>query len=60
MVDEVLPRDTGNTLNADGVVAADTALAGFPFADVAAADAKRTPSAVPVLPVLDLVGEVVL
>jgi hypothetical protein len=34
MVDEVVPRDTGNSLDTDGVGAADPALAGFPFADV--------------------------
>jgi hypothetical protein len=60
MVDEVVPRDAGDTLDADGVVAADAALSGFPLADVAAADAKRAASTVPVLPVLDLVGEVIL
>ena len=60
MVDEVVPRDAGDALDADGVVAADAALAGFPFADVAATDAEIAASAVPVFPVLDLVGEVVL
>src|SRR5215212_10096631 len=60
MVDEVVPRDTGDSLDADGVIAADAALPGFPLADVAAADAKGAASAVPVLPVLDLVGEVIL
>jgi hypothetical protein len=60
MVDEVVPRDPGDTLEADGVVAADAALAGLPLADVAAADTKRAASTVPVLPVLDLVGEVIL
>ena len=60
VIDEVLPRDAGDALDADGVVAADPAFAGFPFADVAAADAKMAASAVSVLPVLDLVGEVVL
>ena len=60
MVDEVLPRDAGDALDADGVVAADSAFARFPFADVAAADAEMAASAVSVLPVLDLVGEVVL
>jgi hypothetical protein len=60
MVDKVVPRDTGDTLDADGVAAADASLAGLPLADVAAADTKRTASTVPVLPVLDLVGEVIL
>jgi hypothetical protein len=60
VIDEVLPRDARNALNADGVVAADPAFAGFPFADVAAADAEMAASAVSILPVLDLVGEVVL
>ena len=60
MVDEVVSRDPGDALDADGVVAADAALAGLPFADVAAADAEMAASAVPVLPVLDLVGEVIL
>jgi len=60
VVDEVVPRDAGDALDADGVVAADAAFAGFPFADVAAADAEVAASAVPVLPVLDVVGEVVL
>jgi hypothetical protein len=60
MVDEVVPWDTGDTLDADGVVAADTALAGLPLADIAATDTKRAASTVPVLPVLDLVGEVIL
>jgi hypothetical protein len=60
MVDEVVPRDTGDTLDADGVVAADAALASLPLADVAATDTKRAASTVPVLPVLDLVGEVIL
>jgi hypothetical protein len=40
MVDEVVPRDTGDTLDADGVVAADAALTSLPLADVAAADTK--------------------
>jgi hypothetical protein len=60
MVDEVIPWDTGDTLDADGVVAADAALAGLPLADIAAADTKRAASTVPVLPVLDLVSEVIL
>jgi hypothetical protein len=60
VVDEVVPRDTGDSLDADGVVAADAALAGLPLADIAAADAEVAASAVPVLPVLDLVGEVIL
>jgi hypothetical protein len=60
VIDEVVPRDAGDALDPDGVVTADAALAGFPFADVAAADAKRAASAVSVLPVLDVVGEVVL
>jgi hypothetical protein len=53
-------RDTGDTFDANGVVAADAALASLPFAHIAAADTKRTASTVPVLPVLDLVGEVIL
>jgi hypothetical protein len=60
VVDEVLPRDTSDALDADGVGAADPAFARFPFTDIAAADAEMAASAVPVLPVLDLVGEVVL
>jgi hypothetical protein len=60
VVDEVLPRDAGDALDTDGVVAADAAFARFPFADVAAADAEMAASAVPVFPVLDLVGEVIL
>jgi hypothetical protein len=60
MVDEVVPRDPGDTLDADGVIPADAALAGLPLADIAAADTKRAASTVPVLPVLDLVGEVIL
>jgi hypothetical protein len=60
MVDEVVTWDTADSLDADGVVAADAAFSGFPFADVAAADAKRAASTAPVLPVLDLVGEVIL
>jgi hypothetical protein len=56
----VVPRDAGDTLDPDGVIAADAALAGFPFADVATADTQRAASAMPILPVLDLVGEVVL
>jgi hypothetical protein len=47
-------------LDADGVVAAHAALAGLPLADVAAADAEMAAFTVPVLPVLDLVGEVIL
>jgi hypothetical protein len=60
VIDEVLPRDARNAFNADGVGAADPAFARLPFADVAAADAEMAASAVAVLPVLDLVGEVVL
>jgi hypothetical protein len=60
VVDELIPRDAGNTLYADSVVAADPAFAGFPFANVAAANAEMAASAVSILPVLDLVGEVIL
>jgi hypothetical protein len=60
VVDKMVPRDAGSTLDTDGVVTANAAFPGFPFADVAAADAEMAARAVPVLPVLDLVGEVVL
>jgi hypothetical protein len=60
VVDEVLPRDAGDALDTDGVVTTDAAFARFPFADVAATDAEMAASAVPVFPVLDLVGEVIL
>jgi len=60
VIDEVLPRDARHALNADGVGAANPAFTRFPFADVAAADTEMAASAVSILPVLDLVGEVVL
>jgi hypothetical protein len=60
VVDEVVPRNAGHALDADGVVAADPAFASFPFAHVAAADAEMAARAVSVLPVLDLIGEVIL
>ena len=56
----MVPRDPGDPLDADGVAAADAALAGLPLADIAAADTKRAAGTVPVLPVLDLVGEIIL